>query len=137
MPLTDTAIRKAKPGEGPVRLFDGGGLYGVSYSDPRWRGRTVIANPLFGTTTDQIAALFVLLGDERARAFMQGLHENGVKVSPSNGDSADLVAHVASPLERDEVPGPQVGEGIDGLIVFAESQAAILRVRRHPGRCIQ
>ena len=49
-----------------------------SYADPRWRGRTVIANPLFGTTTDQIAALFVLLGDERARAFMQGLHENTV-----------------------------------------------------------
>ena len=63
-----------------------------SYADPRWRGRAVIANPLFGTTTDQIAALFVLLGDERARAFMQGLHENGIKVSPSNGDSADLVA---------------------------------------------
>ena len=63
-----------------------------SYSDPRWRGRTVIANPLFGTTTDQIAALFVLLGDERARAFMQSLHENDVKLSPSNGDSADQVA---------------------------------------------
>jgi iron(III) transport system substrate-binding protein len=63
-----------------------------SYADPRWRGRTVIANPLFGTTTDQIAALFVLLGDERAREFMQGLHENGVRLSPSNGDSADLVA---------------------------------------------
>lgn len=63
-----------------------------SYSDPRWRGRTVIANPLFGTTTDQIAALFVLLGDERARAFMNSLHENDVKLSPSNGDSADLVA---------------------------------------------
>jgi iron(III) transport system substrate-binding protein len=63
-----------------------------SYSDPRWRGKAVIANPLFGTTTDQIAALFVLLGDERARAFMQELHENAVKLSPSNGDSADLVA---------------------------------------------
>jgi iron(III) transport system substrate-binding protein len=63
-----------------------------SYSDPRWRRKAVIANPLFGTTTDQVAALFVLLGDERARAFMQGLHENGVKLSPSNGDSADLVA---------------------------------------------
>ena len=63
-----------------------------SYAEPRWRGRTVIANPLFGTTTDQIAALFVLLGDERARAFMNGLHENDVKLSPSNGDSADLVA---------------------------------------------
>jgi len=27
MPLTDTAIRNAKPGENPVKLFDGGGLY--------------------------------------------------------------------------------------------------------------
>jgi integrase len=27
MPLTDTAIRKAKPADKPVRLFDGGGLY--------------------------------------------------------------------------------------------------------------
>lgn len=64
----------------------------LAYSDPRWRGKAVIANPLFGTTTDEIAALFVLLGDERARAFMQGMHENDVKLSPSNGDSADLVA---------------------------------------------
>jgi iron(III) transport system substrate-binding protein len=63
-----------------------------SYSDPRWRGKAVIANPLFGTTTDQVAALFVLMGDERGRAFMQGLRDNGVKISPSNGDSADLVA---------------------------------------------
>jgi iron(III) transport system substrate-binding protein len=63
-----------------------------SYSNPRWRGRTVIANPLFGTTTDQIAALFVLMGDERARRFMQDLRDNSVKLSPSNGDSADLVA---------------------------------------------
>ena len=52
----------------------------------------MIANPLFGTTTDEIAALFVLWGDERARAFMQALHDNAVKLSPSNGDSADLVA---------------------------------------------
>jgi hypothetical protein len=27
MPLTDTAIRNVKPGEKPVKLFDGGGLY--------------------------------------------------------------------------------------------------------------
>lgn len=27
MPLTDTAVRNAKPQEKPVRLFDGGGLY--------------------------------------------------------------------------------------------------------------
>lgn len=63
-----------------------------SYKDPRWRGKAVIANPLFGTTTDEIAALFVLLGDENARAFMQAMRENDVKLSPSNGDSADLVS---------------------------------------------
>ncbi len=27
MPLTDTAIKNAKPADKPVRLFDGGGLY--------------------------------------------------------------------------------------------------------------
>jgi iron(III) transport system substrate-binding protein len=64
----------------------------LSYTDPQWRGKTVIANPLFGTTTDQIAALFAVWGDERGRSFMQDLHDNAIKISPSNGDSADLVA---------------------------------------------
>jgi iron(III) transport system substrate-binding protein len=64
----------------------------LAYSDPQWRGRAVMANPLFGTTTTQIAALFVLWGDERAQAFMNALRANGIKLSPSNGDSADLVA---------------------------------------------
>ena len=37
MPLADTAIRNAKPGEKPVRLFDGGGLYlEVSPSGGKW-----------------------------------------------------------------------------------------------------
>lgn len=37
MPLTDTAIRNAKPADKPVRLFDGGGLYlEVSPSGGKW-----------------------------------------------------------------------------------------------------
>jgi iron(III) transport system substrate-binding protein len=64
----------------------------LSYTDPRWRGKAVIANPLFGTTTTQVAALFVAWGDDRGKAFMQNLHDNAVKASASNGDSADLVA---------------------------------------------
>jgi iron(III) transport system substrate-binding protein len=65
----------------------------LAYVAPQWRGKTVIANPLFGTTTAEIAALFVLWGDERAQAFMAALKANAVKLSPSNGDSADLVAN--------------------------------------------
>ncbi|ALX12450.1 integrase [Burkholderia cepacia JBK9] len=37
MPLTDTAIRTVKPGEKPVRMFDGGGLYlEVAPSGGKW-----------------------------------------------------------------------------------------------------
>ncbi len=37
MPLTETAIRNAKPGEKPVRLFDGGGLYlEIAPSGGKW-----------------------------------------------------------------------------------------------------
>jgi iron(III) transport system substrate-binding protein len=64
----------------------------LAYGDPQWRGKTVIANPLFGTTTTEIAALFVLWGDDRAQTFMNAIKANSVKLSPSNGDSADLVA---------------------------------------------
>jgi iron(III) transport system substrate-binding protein len=64
----------------------------LAYTEKRWRGRAVIANPLFGTTTTQVAALFSLWGDKRGEFFMQNLHDNAVKISPSNGDSADLVA---------------------------------------------
>lgn len=37
MPLTDTAIRAAKPQNKPVRMFDGGGLYlEVAPSGGKW-----------------------------------------------------------------------------------------------------
>jgi len=64
-----------------------------AYADPRWRGRTVIANPLFGTTTTYIAALYILWGDAAAAAFMDSLKTSGIKLSTSNGESADQVAN--------------------------------------------
>lgn len=64
----------------------------LAYTDPLWKGKSVIANPLFGTTTVQMATLFALWGDERTKSFMEGLRKNEVKISTSNGESADLVA---------------------------------------------
>jgi iron(III) transport system substrate-binding protein len=111
----------------------------LSYADPQWRGRTVIANPLFGTTTDQMAALFALWGDERGRSFMQDLHDNGVKISPSNGDSADLVARgefAFSLVDSDDAvnrmkqhqPVDLVypDQGADGMGCFIVPNAAVL-----------
>ncbi|NPA94461.1 MAG: extracellular solute-binding protein [Thermodesulfobacteria bacterium] len=70
--------------EEPRSIFD--------LASSRWKGRAVIANPLFGTTTAHIAALFTVLGDEKARAFMESMKENQVAISTSNGESADFVA---------------------------------------------
>ncbi len=64
----------------------------LAYTDPRWKGKGVIANLLFGTTTAATAALFTTWGDERTKAFLEAMKKNGVKISTSNGESADLVA---------------------------------------------
>ncbi len=64
----------------------------LAYTDPVWRGRGVLANPLFGTTTSQVAALFTLWGDKKAQSFMSALKPNEIAVSTNNGESADFVA---------------------------------------------
>ena len=68
----------------PKSIFD--------YIDPHFKNRAVIANPLFGSTATHIAALFTLLGEKKATNFLDGLKQNGVALSTSNGESADLVA---------------------------------------------
>ena len=67
-----------------------------AYTDRQFRGQAVIANPLFGTTTAHIAALFTVWGDAQAKAFLQAMRANGVRVASSNGDSADQVAKGAA-----------------------------------------
>ncbi len=62
------------------------------YTNPKYSKKCVIANPLFGTTTSHIAALFVKLGDRRAKEFLDELKRNRVVISSSNGESADFVA---------------------------------------------
>ena len=60
--------------------------------DPRWKGRAGLANPLFGTTTTQVAALAALWGEPAAKTFLDGIKANGVKLVTSNGEAKDLVA---------------------------------------------
>ena len=63
-----------------------------AYIDPQRKGKGVIANPLFGTTTVEIAAIFTLWGDDRAKVFMEDMKKNNVGISTSNGESTDFVA---------------------------------------------
>lgn len=58
----------------------------ADFLDAKWRGKACLANPLFGTTSMHAAALFETKGQEKARAFFDGMKGNGVKMLSSNGE---------------------------------------------------
>ena len=64
----------------------------LAYTDPLWNGKSVITNPLFGTTTSEIAALFTIWNDKQTKDFMAAMKRNNVAISTNNGESADFVA---------------------------------------------
>ncbi len=72
-------------GEVPSSIFD--------YIDERWGNKGVVANPLFGTTTSWVAALFTIWSEDKAKNFMEKMKQNGTKISTSNGESTMLVAN--------------------------------------------
>lgn len=61
-------------------------------ADPKWKGQTAIANPLFGTTTMHVAALAEAWGDDALKAFLARLKANGCRIASSNGEVKRLVA---------------------------------------------
>jgi len=77
----NTNLVKAE--EAPASVMD--------LANPRWRGRAGLANPLFGTTTTQIAGLFALWGEPATTRFLDAVKANGVKLVTSNGEAKDLV----------------------------------------------
>ncbi len=72
-------------GDVPTSIYD--------LADPRFRGSICMANPLFGTTSMHVAALFQVLGDQRAKALLQSLLDNEVKILSSNGEVRRRVAN--------------------------------------------
>ena len=58
----------------------------LDLTNPRYKGKFVIANPLFGTTTFHIAALFSTIGEEQAKQWLHEIKANGLVIATSNGD---------------------------------------------------
>ncbi len=67
----------------PTSIFD--------FTMPAIKNRTAIANPLFGTTSTHVAALFSLLGDKKAKDFFLSLKENNIKIVDGNSIVKDMV----------------------------------------------
>lgn len=58
---------------------------------PEWRGQVAMANPLFGTTTTEAAALAQLWGEAEARRYFESRRANGTRVVDGNSVTADMV----------------------------------------------
>jgi iron(III) transport system substrate-binding protein len=72
-----------RPEERPASIRD--------LADPRWKGRTGIAKPLFGTTASHVAALFALLGEQDAKTLLESFKRNDVQVVAGNRACAEMV----------------------------------------------
>jgi iron(III) transport system substrate-binding protein len=69
----------------PTSIFD-------FITNAELRGKVCFANPLFGTTSMQAAAIFAVLGDAAGRDYFEGLTRNRVKMVSSNGEVRRRVA---------------------------------------------
>jgi len=63
----------------------------LDYTNAKYKAKAVIANPLFGTTTAHISALFSLWGETKTKSFLEKMKDNQTTLSTSNGESADFV----------------------------------------------
>ena len=93
-------------------------------ANPRWKAETAIANPLFGTTTMHVAALFSLWGDERGRSFLNDLRANEIRVASSNGEVKRLVVagEVAFGLTDTDDANEALKDGAPVAVVYPDQE---------------
>jgi iron(III) transport system substrate-binding protein len=91
-------------------------------AESKYKGNFAIANPMFGTTTFHFAALFTLLGKERALSFIRALKQNKVVIVSSNGEVKKRVARgeVACGLTDTDDAFEAVKDGEPVGIVFLD-----------------
>lgn len=106
--------KRVKPDELPRSVRD--------LADPRWKGQTAIANPLFGTTTMHVAALADAWGDDALKAFLGQLKSNGCRIASSNGEVKRLVAagEVAFGLADTDDAAEALHEGASIDVVYPD-----------------
>ncbi len=59
---------------------------------PQWKGKAVIAKPLFGTTATHISTLYHLWSPQKGRNFLRDLQKNKIGITDGNASVVRLVA---------------------------------------------
>jgi iron(III) transport system substrate-binding protein len=89
----------------------------MELTDPKWRGKVAIANPLFGTTAAHVAALAQTRGEEAVLKLFAAFRANEARFVGGNSHVRDLVASgdcAAGLTDSDDVwIGKQRGDPID------------------------
>jgi len=89
-------------------------------TQPKWKGKVAMANPLFGTTATHMAALYEAMGEERAEELFRSLKANGVRIMEGNSVVRDVVARGEVPVgltDTDDVfAGMEQGMEIDFVL---------------------
>jgi len=67
-------------------------------TEPKWKGKVALAYPLFGTTATHIAALYAILGREKAEEYLKALNANKVVIVDGNSVARDMVVKGKLPL---------------------------------------
>jgi iron(III) transport system substrate-binding protein len=93
-------------------------------ADARWRGQTAIANPLFGTTTMHVSALFAAWGEAEAKRFLDQLKANQVRIASSNGEVKRLVVagEVAFGLTDTDDANEALKEGAAVEVIYPDQE---------------
>lgn len=105
----------------PQSIFD---LTKVQY-----KGKVAIGNPLFGTTSFHIAAIFSMLGDEAGKAFMEKLKANGIIIAAGNGDVKKMVTTGEVPCgltDSDDAFGAQESGAPIGIVYLDQDSLGTL-----------
>jgi len=104
------------PADAPQSIFD--------LTKEQYKGKFTIANPLFGTTTFHISALFAVIGNEKAKQFLTDLKTNDVIIATSNGDVKKRVVQGEVPcgLTDTDDAFEAIKEGANIAIVFLDQQ---------------
>ena len=96
----------------------------LDLADPKWRGRTAMAKPLFGTTATHAACLFAAWGDRRAEEFFRKLKHNEVQILSGNKQVAMAVGGGRADFGLTDTDDAldEVEKGMPVAIVYPDQQ---------------
>ena len=121
---------RVKPQDAPRKLED--------LLDAKWKGRIAMADPAFGTTSDDVAGWFAHYGPARAEEILHGLKANDVRTCAGNSDAVSMVSNGRADValtDTDDVFSAQrehmpvafnlLRQGDNGPLVFPTTAAMI------------